>query len=308
MAAQQAKAAGNKEEAITLFTQALEGLRGSGSEQLTVLESLVDLNLEQRHFENALTLIDQGLDLAQTEQDDKHEGWLLSRLGDLQALLGKEDGAESAYKEALNALRPVEDWLNIGMVLNKLSNLYMQQKRQEDAASILEQAVSIFERLGRTEDLINNLSRLADVHAEMLNWDQATTYLTQALNRVRNAGGVRDVFEQVSRLADLKEKSGNYQEALPHYQHALHLAFELDEPKAIGETLLALGRLMIDDGVQLNRVIQLLEAAFAYLPNNSDIQRLLKRAKTRQERLLKAGVDLLRPEENLREYARSAAQ
>jgi hypothetical protein len=65
---------------------------------------------------------------------------------------------------------------------------------------------------------------------------------------------------------------------------------------------------MIDDGVQLNRVIQLLEAAFAYLPNNSDIQRLLKRAKTRQERLLKAGVDLLRPEENLREYARSAAQ
>ncbi len=108
-------------------------------------------------------------------------------------------------------------------------------------------------------------------------------------------------------MGTLLEDSGDRAAAIPYYQQALHLAFELNDGDKLGRTLLALGRTQIDDNVQLNRVVQFLEGAQRYLPDDTDVQRLLKRAKTRQERLVNAGITMLPPEESLEDYAARVA-
>src|SRR5690606_35506227 len=119
----------------------------------------------------------------------------------------------------------------------------------------------------------------------------------------RGSGDQRQLFEVPSDLGNVLEESGDNTGALSAYRHALHLAFELDDRHAIGESLLALGRMLMNDTPQLNRVVQLLEEAIERLPDNVEARRLLSRANTCQERLTNAGVTLMLPEESIRAYA-----
>jgi hypothetical protein len=66
--------------------------------------------------------------------------------------------------------------------------------------------------------------------------------------------------------------------------------------------------MLVDDTAYLNRSLQLLQAASELLPDDTEVKRLLNRAKTRQERLLRAGITLPLAEESLEEFARSAAE
>jgi len=125
----------------------------------------------------------------------------------------------------------------------------------------------------------------------------------RAVALARASGDQRQLFEVLSDLGNVLEESGDYTGAQSAYRHTLHLAFELNDQQAIGESLLALGRMLMNDTPQLNRVVQLLEEAVERLPDNVEARRLLSRAKTRQERLTNAGVTLMLPEENIRAYA-----
>jgi hypothetical protein len=63
---------------------------------------------------------------------------------------------------------------------------------------------------------------------------------------------------------------------------------------------------MIDDTNSLNLALQLLQTASTLQPDNTEAQRLLSRVKTRQERLLRAGVTLALGPDSLQDYAQTA--
>jgi tetratricopeptide (TPR) repeat protein len=218
------------------------------------------------------------------------------------------DGAETAYKEAINAFRPTEAWLNIGLTLDKLAFLYWEERRYEDALAMWEQTLPIFEREQRTDLLRDALDRLGDTQAELLQWDKARASYTRALELTQSTGDKVAAFEQLSRLGLLHESSGDREGAQLYFRRALHLAFELDDKEELGFTLLALARMLVDDTAYLNRSLQLLQAASELLPDDSEVKRLLNRAKTRQERLLRAGITLPLAEETLEEFARAAVE
>jgi tetratricopeptide (TPR) repeat protein len=306
----QAAEAGATSESIDRYSQALEGYKADGNveDELAALEALAVLSLESEKYSDVLSYIDQGMVLAHEADNPRREGELLSVLGDLQAGLGRVDGAETAYKEAINAFRPTEAWLNIGLTLNKLAFLYLEEQRYEDALAMWEQTLPIFEREQRTDLLRDVLDRLGDTQAELMQWDNARANYTRALELTQSAGDKTAAFVQLSRLGLLYESSGDREGAQLYFRRALHLAFELDDKQELGFTLLALARMLVDDTVHLNRSLQLLQAASELLPDNSEVKRLLNRAKTRQERLLRAGITLPLAEETLEEYARAAAE
>ena len=104
------------------------------------------------------------------------------------------------------------------------------------------------------------------------------------------------------------EASGRRDDAMLYYRRALHFAFKLDDHEALGTALLALARLLIDDTTQLHRAVQVLEEAQTYLPDNPEVQRLLGRVKTRQKRLIQAGITLPLAQDSLEDYAQSALE
>jgi tetratricopeptide (TPR) repeat protein len=306
----QAVEQGTTSQTIDRYAQAIEGYQADGNidDELAALEALAALNLEQENYDEVLNYLDQGMALAQQADSPQREGHLLVLLGDLQLMLGKEDGAETAYREAVTALRPTEAWLDIALTLDKLGLLYFDQRRFEDAIAVWNQTLPIFERVGRPDLRRMALNYLGDSYAELMQWSQSQAHYQQALDLAQENGDDQGAFEQYADLGRLMEVSGNRERATGYYQHALNLAFDLDDQEQLGHTLLALAQLLIDDTTQLHRVIELLEAASIYLPDQPEVKRLLNRARTRRERLESAGVELETPEDSLEDYIRAAVE
>jgi tetratricopeptide (TPR) repeat protein len=307
--AQQEAQSGSTPEAIAHYTEALESFHANGNvnDELEALEALAALSLQHEDYAEVLAYIDRGTALAQQVNNPQREAHLLVLLGDLQSALGRNEGAEAAYKEAINAYRATESWVEIAQALDKLATLYLEQDRLSDAAVVLEQTIPIFERMDRKEELQVALDRLGDVQADLMHWDEALSHHVRALQFALETNNDQRAFEQLVDLGSISEESGDREGALPYYQQALHLAFKSGNTTSQGEIMLALGRLLIDDTVQLHRVVQLLEGAVERLPDNVDAKRLLGRAKAREERLVNAGVTLLLVENGIEDYARDAA-
>lgn len=287
--------------------QALKSYQADGNveDELAALEELAKLNLEGENYEAVLSYLDRGTELAQEIDNPQREGEMLCILGDLQFDLGLFDGAEMAYMEAISALRPVEAWPDIGLTLEKLGAVYMNLHRVDEALGVWQQALPIFEKEADSGAMRRVLNRLGDVHSRRMEWGPAKMHYTRALEVAQATGEDRAQFVQISKLAFLMENSGNREGAIEAYWQALHLAFALDSDDLIGATELALARLLIDDTVHLNRALQLLEAAAERMPVDTEVQRLLSRAETRRERLMKADVALPEAEDSLQDYAQS---
>lgn len=300
----EAEAADETDAAIAREAEALESYQADGNveDELAALEALASLSLEKGKYDDVLAYIDRGMALAQEAENPQREGQLLVVLGDLQAMLGRLDGAEVAYQEAIRALRPTEAWFDIAVTLDKLGALYLQTGRFQDAVTVWEQAITIFEREGNDERVRLVKMVLGDAYAGLLDWEQAIRYETEALEMFQAVDDMPHVLEQLIAVAEIHEAKGDPPAALTGYRRALGVALELDDTEQTGEILLALARLWVDDTTRLNQVVQLLVAAAERMPADKEVQRLLSRATTRQERLIRAGVDLLPEEDSLEDY------
>ena len=308
--AQLAALSGDMDQAIAQYKVALETYRANNDveDELAALEALAALNLERENYAEVLDYVDRGMTLAKQVDNPQREGKLLVILGDLQVMLGRDDGAETAYKEAISAFRPVEAWSEIGLTLDKLAMLYLDQGRAQDAVAMWEQTIPIFERVQDVDHLRAALEKTGEGYAELMEWDKAQTYHTRALDLARQAGDEQAEFDELSRLGYLMEMSGEPDRAVMYYRQALHVALHLGDDEQLGQMYLAIARLLIDDTTQLKRVLQLLEAAEAVMPGDSEVQRLYRRAQTRRQRLTEAGVTLPELDGTLEEYARSALE
>ncbi len=298
----------DQDAAIAQYSEALEGYHANGNieDEMAALQALAALSLESANYEDVLNYVDKGLQLAQEVDNPQREGQMLIVLGDLQLSLGRLDGAEVAYMEAIEALRPTEDWLDIGLTLDKLGSVYWEQQRSDAALEVWTQTIPIFERLSRSDLACDTLDKIGDTQAEQNQPEAAKASHQRAFALARTNDDAQRAFEQAVKLGLLAESIGDRDHALIHYRRALHFAFELKNPVGLGHSLLDVARLLIDDTVNLHRSLQLLEAANELLPEDTEVQRLLSRAQTRQERLLKAGVTLPIGEESVADYARAA--
>lgn len=301
---------GDSNAEVVRYEQVLEQYQADGNvdDELAAIQALAKLSLEGANYEAVLAYLDRGTALAQQTENPQREGEMLVILGDLQADLERLDGAEMAYKEAISALRPVEAWLEIGVTLEKLGTVYMRLRRVDEALGVWQQALPIFEKENRPDLERKVLNRMGDVYARRLDWQPAKMHYTRALETAALLDDARAQFVQLSKLADLMENSGSRDAAITYYWKALHLAFALSDTEALGSTELALARLLIDDTVYLSRALQLLEAVVDLLPDDTDAQRLLSRAQTRRERLIRADVTLPLVEDSIEEYARRIFQ
>ncbi|RPJ00265.1 MAG: hypothetical protein EHM39_05120, partial [Chloroflexi bacterium] len=301
---------GDPTASIGQYTEALEGYKADGNvhDELAAIEALAMLSLESENYEAVLAYVDQGTALAQESDNPQREGELLIILGDLQVTLGRWEGAEVAYKEAVDALKATDSWPDIGLTLDKLGVLYMEQNRFDEAITAWKEAIPPLERAGRSDLLSIVHGRLGDVHTEMMQWEPAESYYRRALELARSTGDELAIFDQLDSLGLFLESSGRWDEAKRYYRQALHIAYQLDDEELLGQTLLSLARLLIDDTTQLHRAVQVLEAASQYLSEDSEVQRLLSRTRTRQNRLLQAGVTLPLADDSLQNYARAAVE
>jgi tetratricopeptide (TPR) repeat protein len=287
---------------------ASEGFRADGdvSNELAAIKSLAAQSLQSEKYEEVLRHVERGMSLAEQENNPQREGELLILLGDLQLILDKLAGAETAYKEAITALRPVEAWLEIGQTLDKLASIYWEQERDQDAIDLWQQTIPIFQRVQRLDLMLDVLGKCGDTQADLLQWEAAQASYNHALTLAQQSDNTQAAFDSLDRLAAMFVARGDPTSAVLYYRRALHLAYSLPDQQALGRTMLELARLLVDDTVHLNRTLELLQSASPLLPDDTEVQRLLKRAQARYQRLMNAGLTLPLTQGSLTEYARTA--
>ncbi len=280
---------------------------GSIEDELAALSALATQNLGNANYDDVVNYVERGMALAQESGNPEREGELLGLLGDLQVSLGELDGAEAAYREAIVAFRPSESWLNISLTQDKLGSVYWEQGRYQDAINLWEQALAIYDRLEETDLVRAVLDKIGDTQTDLGEWDDAQASYTRALALAKAADDQPGVFEQYRQIGWVLELRGDTDGAILHYRRALHLAFSLKDEEKQSRIMLSLAHLMIDDTNSINLALQLLQTASTLQPDNTDVQRLLSRVRTRQERLMRAGMTLaLASEDSLEDYARTA--
>jgi tetratricopeptide (TPR) repeat protein len=214
----------------------------------------------------------------------------LQMLGDLYMADNDTARAIPAYRQAIETLRPAEDWLSIGLAMEKLGRAYYTAGQTLEAMQILEQVVQIFNRVNQPNDELRALDEVGSVHDALRDWPKARESHEYALTVARAQGNQRSEAEHLGSLAYAHEMQGDFHDSVHTYRQALHVAYALDDNDLAGQYAYRLGGLLLDDGRTLKQAVALLDEAGLRLPGDSDVQRLIKRGQRRIDKLETSGI------------------
>ncbi len=214
----------------------------------------------------------------------------LEQLGDWYVSDQDRVRAITAYSQAIEALQPGDDAGRLGVVLEKLGRTYVGAGQPMEAAHILEQAVDKFHTANRPVDEARVFEELGNVYDALYDWPNAQHYHEQALAAARAQNNRHSEAAQLGSLAYVHEMQGHADDAVQGYRQGLHLAYMIADNELTGEYAYRLGRLLLGDGRTLNQAVSLLDEAATRLPGDSDVQRLLKRGRTRLDHLHTSGI------------------
>lgn len=229
---------------------------------------------------------------AQANNDKRAQARYLEMLGDAYTDEGDDPRAIEAYQRAVEASRGDENWQSIGLLMGKLGNAYLNAGRTQEAIMMLEQALTIFRRERRTDYESRILGTLGSAYGEARNWPKAQEYHEQALYLARERGDRLDEATQLGNLAYIRELQDQREGSVTYYRQALHLAYLIGHDEMRGDYSFQLGRLLMDDGRTLSQAERLLTDADQLIPQDAEIERLLKRARKRLEHFKAGGMTI----------------
>jgi tetratricopeptide (TPR) repeat protein len=229
-------------------------------------------------------------DDAKLNSDNNALATYSEQLGDRYLADQDRTRAITAYMQAVEALRPGEDWGAIGLVMEKLGRTYVSAGEPTEAAQILDQTARMFHIADRTADEARVYETLGNVYDTLYDWPNAQRSHEQALSAARTQNNQHSEAAQLGSLAYVHEMQGHNEDAVQRYRQGLHVAYKIGDNELSGEYAYRLGRLLLGDGRTLNQAVSLLDEAGTRLPGDSDVQRLLKRGRTRVEHLRTNGI------------------
>ncbi|HLY29034.1 MAG TPA: tetratricopeptide repeat protein [Aggregatilineales bacterium] len=290
--------------ALDHYKQALESYESIEDNDgiLACLDALGALAAQNQDAEGAVVYATRGLNLARQQQNATHIGRFLTRLGDVRLSLHDTPAALEAYSQAAEALRATEDWLSIGLVMAKLGNAYLESQQYREALMMLEQALVIFVREQRQDYVGRVYGSMGMSYSGLQDSLKAREFFEKALALAHQNDDSRGEAAQFSALAHLSKQQNDMPGAVERYRHALHIAYELDDPDLTAEFAFELGALLIDHPSTLLMGLKLLEESDQAAPN-SEARRLLGRGNKRLERARAAGLPIAPADLSSQEYA-----
>lgn len=230
--------------------------------------------------------------IADAQQRDDNAALIhyLTLLGDLYMNDNDTARAIPAYRQAISALQTGNDDLTVGLTLEKLGRSYYTAGQTLEATQVLEQAAQIFERINQPDDALRVLDTLGTVHNALRDWPKALESHDHALNIARQQGNQRSEVEHLGSLAYAHEMQGDLSQSVNAYRQGLHVAYILADNDLAGQYAYRLGGLLLDDGRTLRQAVALLDEASTRLPDDSDVQRLVKRGHRRIEKVQSNGI------------------
>ncbi|MFI0405628.1 AfsR/SARP family transcriptional regulator [Actinomadura sp. 3N508] len=231
------------DEAIGLYTHALESARGAGDREHES-QALHYLGLFHRHRgcnEQALTHYEQALTLAGETGNRLLQGRILGNLGATLWYLGRGDDALDRYGRALTLAREIGDLALQSNALEGVGSVYKQQGRYEQSIAHYRQSLALTRDNGNRRHEPFVLCELAGVHGRMGRYDEALDHLHQALDLARATASRLLEGSALCELGAVYGRTERHDQALDHLHQALDLARATANALLEGSALCELG-------------------------------------------------------------------
>lgn len=285
--AQTQEQAGMENEAISTYSEALtqyENLNDTPG-VLSTLQALAKLTAETDNSQAAVLHATRGVGLAEEHGNEVSKMQMLIILGDARQQLGESEPAIRAYNDALELARKAEDSRSEAILLFKVGFAQLDDGDPIAAIGTWEEALKLFRAQGRRDYEGRTLGGLGTAYGELERWSEAINFHTSALHIAREVNDKDEEALQLNSLGYAAVQANQLKDAVLRYRQALHLAYQNNAKENVVSTTVDLARLLVESPKHLDIAELLINAAFAYDPNDRDLRRLKERIEDEREAL-----------------------
>jgi DNA-binding SARP family transcriptional activator len=199
----------NLQEAETHLVPALELARQQPDRVLLarVLATLARLRADQSRFDQAETLMLEGLALYETAGNALGVARSYMTLGEIAALHQTRDTAGRYYQEAIERFKTLNAEADLAIVLGNFGMLLKEEEQFEEAQSRLEASLELAERLDDRYVVASVSGPLAGLHLQLARQARASATREHHLERAR-AAAIKSIRETHAQGISLYRASG----------------------------------------------------------------------------------------------------
>jgi GAF domain-containing protein/CheY-like chemotaxis protein/tetratricopeptide (TPR) repeat protein len=229
-AAERAQHAARHEEAVELFSQALEYSGLLPSEQQELLFSRAHSNSMQGELERSETDLRAALQLAETGGDHRGQVQALKHLVEIYCVSGHSHEAEQLSNQALAvAAKTSDEWVS-ATAHNTKSLYYYFSGSSQEALEQEQLALEIFTRLGDRRGEVESLRGVATAMSQVSGPEQPVEYIKRGLVIARE---IHDRREEAMLLNNLSLSSADIAEQRRYQEEAAAIFEEIGEARRL---------------------------------------------------------------------------
>jgi tetratricopeptide (TPR) repeat protein len=227
-----------------LCTKTLSDIRAS-DERLTVstLDELGKIASLQGEYEQAHSLYQQSLEMAERLGDQSGQAGCLHQLGMIAQEQGKYEDARCLYQQSLEITEILGNQNGRATTLHALGTIAQDQGEYEQAHRLYELCLDIFERLRDQGGQARTLYQLGMIAQDQGEYEQACRLLQQSLSLFAQLGNQRGQASSLHVLGVIAQDQGEYEQAHRLYQKSLDIFEHLGDQKRRTASLHSLGNL-----------------------------------------------------------------
>jgi tetratricopeptide (TPR) repeat protein len=279
------------EEAVSNYERALRIARerelGAGLERPELLAELAAIYRTTGAFEEAATLVAEGLEHAPPESrqqcrllgvrtscqtvtgeyEDARESAIRQReiateidaseefadaclsLGTVARRQGAFENARGHYEEGLEAAQEADDRKRTGRALKELGVVAWRFGEYDEAEGYFDRSLAIAEDLGDRDGVANNRNNLGILARMRSEYDRAREYFEGSLESYRDLGNREGEAASLNNLGTIEHSQNDYDDAREYYEQSLSIRRDLGDRRGVVECLLNLGQVLQSQGM-----------------------------------------------------------
>lgn len=270
--AQVAGETGEFQDADSILDQAINIANATkdGKSESRALLSKGNLALFRKSHEQARQAFEQSRQISARENDRMVEGNALLGLGEACCRLSLNDEAAGHFEQAGFVLSQVGDRIGEAHAMNCRGELNRSQRQDAEAQNRFERAISNYRRTG---DLLGEgmvRIAIADVYRKMRHPNEAREMVMEGITRFKKAGQRVGVSELIAGRGDIKRARIRFDWARANGQIARNLFIESGERDSEARVQIGMGEMERLAG-NLNEAKTLFERAAAQTKSGNDL-------------------------------------
>ncbi len=192
-------------DAIDYFQKALENTEGE--DEIKVRKNIGEVERFVSRIEKDIEEINERLNV---EEDKMNRGILLSNLGILQHLLGKNEEAEKSFKKAENIFHIIGDKIALGAIYSNLAMIYEDMRKLD----YLYLALDIFIEEGHIKGQADTYHALSLYYLHQDRAEEAYYFLKKEIEILKNSNETEAKRRAYELAAELAMEMGNVDEGM----------------------------------------------------------------------------------------------